>query len=177
MGMWAWSCWRISPHLLCARTSQPTLRTSGLAISTLFWLFWPVCVCERTCSLPIGSAGQDGATAPTWEYLLAPLKNSPRIFLLDLRLPQRICLDLGFDSPQLYPRQAGVAPFPQRPQLTTLLREREEWGSGCIWRVGRGKGCLRPLSAWGSCRAGKNDQESSYFSFPGLLTPPRGPPL
>lgn len=44
------------------------------------------------------------------------------------------------------------------------LREREEWGSGCILRVGRGKGCLRP---WGSCRAGEDDQESPSFSFSG----------
>ena len=53
---------------------------------------------------------------------------------------------------------------------SSLLREREEQGSGCTLRVGRGKGCLRSLSAWGSCWAGEDDQESPYFSFPGLPT-------
>lgn len=60
---------------------------------------------------------------------------------------------------------------------SSLLGEREGPGSGCVWRVRRGKGCLRPLSAWGSCRPGEDDQESPYFSFPRLLTPSGGPPL
>lgn len=43
------------------------------------------------------------------------------------------------------------------------LREREEWGSGCTLRVGRGKSSLRP---WASCKAAEDDQESP-FSFSG----------
>lgn len=159
-----WGCWHILSYLLHARTFQPMPQTSGLAI---FPLFWPTCVCERTHSFPSGSAGQDGATVPAWEYLVAPLKNLPR-FLLDLEIPQSICLDLGFDSSAF------------RSETTTdssLLREREKWGSGCVLRVGREKGCLRPLPAWGSCRAGEDDQGSSYFSSPGLLTLSGGPPL
>lgn len=38
--------------------------------------------------------------------------------------------------------------------------------------MGRWKGCLRPLSAWGSCRAGEEDQKSSYFSTPGSYLQP-----
>lgn len=65
-------------------------------ICTLFGLVWPTVWVWM--QLPSWSVGQEGATAPTQEHLLAPLKNLPRCSW-HLRLPQSICLDLGFDSP------------------------------------------------------------------------------
>lgn len=62
-----------------ANTENQWLGYFHLVLAVLAYL------CEQTCSLLSGSAGRDGATAPTWEDLLAPLKNLPR-FLLDLRL-------------------------------------------------------------------------------------------
>lgn len=71
-------------------------------------------MCVNKHSLP-SLSGQDGTTAPTWEYLVAPLKNLRGVFL-DLRISWSICLDLGFDS----------SAFPSETTTdSSLLRERE----------------------------------------------------
>lgn len=77
-----------------------------------------------------------------------------------------------FSIPYLYPRLAGVAPFPQkRPQLNCSAPSKSgQWLCFKAEKMermedGRWKGCLRSLAAKGSCRAGDDDQESYYF-FP-----------